>query len=832
MTELIQDLRYAARMLRNNLGFTAVAVITLALGIGVNTAMFSVIDAVLLRPLPYDKPEQLVRLYQTEAQPGTYPFTGEDFLDWKAQNHTLSDMTLFGWTRGVNLASEGAPNIVTAMPTEANFFSLLGVRALQGRTWASGEDQDGHDRVAILSYPLWQKQFGGDPHIVGRTIQVDGQARTVVGVLPATFRFVNYGAYPDLWLPQDMDRLLPRGSHGYGVIGRLKPGVTPQEALTDLKVIAANLEKQFPATNYKVSAVVVPLHESVVGKSKDTLTVMMWAVALVLLIACANVANLLLSRAVGRHREMGIRAALGAARSRLVRQLLTESVLLGIAGGAVGIVFAYVGVQWMSGIKNLGVPTVNAVGVNGSVLGFTFGVAVLTGIIFGLVPALQLAHSDVFDELKGGAGGIVSQGRSRRFASDALVVAEMCLALLLLASAGILIKDFERLRETKVGVRSDAILTAAVRLPNSAYPDQTHQWAFEQQFLSKLTAIPGVDSVAISSTLPLEGGGNGYINLRGQPFQPMSGPLVESHAVSPGYFQTFSIPILKGRVFTETDVAQDVQRDAAIRALYPTNRPPTQEERKQAGDKLNTFTYPVVINETMAKTFWPNEDPIGKVFARGSATGPWQEVIGVVGDVKQWGLTQPPQPEAYNAEDGSAGQTYVLHSSLSKQSLAASMRRALSESDGSLALYSVRTMDEVVADQMTSQTLLTSLVGIFSGLALLLAAIGIYGVLSYLVTQRTREIGIRISLGARRGDVLGLVLKRGIKLAIIGAVAGIVAAVAAGKILASVLHGVSPRDPLIIAATAAGLVGVAFVACYIPARRATKVDPLVALRYE
>ena len=834
MTTLLQDLRFAARMLRKNAGFSIVAILTIALGIGVNTAMFSVIDAVLLRPLPYDKPEQLVRLFETEAQPGNYPFTGPDFLDWKAQNHTLQDMTLFGWTRGVNLASSGSPNIVTAMPTEANFFSLLGAKAMLGRTWAPDEDQDGHDRVAILSYSLWQKQFGGDPHIVGRTIQVDGQARTVVGVLPATFRFVNYGAYPDLWLPlvMDLNKLFPRGSHGYGALGRLKPGVSAAQALSDLKVIAGNIEKQYPDTNYKVSAVVVPLHDVVVGKSKDSLAILMWAVALVLLIACANVANLLLSRAVARHREMGIRAALGAARSRLVRQLLTESVLLGIAGGAVGVALAYYGVQWMSSIKKLGVPTVNAVALNGTVLAFTFGLAVLTGIIFGLVPAFQTTRADVFDELKGGAGGIVSHGRSRRFASDVLVVAEMCLALVLLASAGILLKDFQRLRETKIGVRSDGILTAAVQLPKSTYPDQVHQWAFEQQYLAKLAQIPGVDSVAITSSLPLEGGSNGYINLRGQPFQPMSGPLVESHAVSPAYFKTFNIPLLKGRTFTDTDVAEDVRRDDAIHALFPKDRQPTPEEFKAAGDKLTTFTYPVVINETMAKMFWPNQDAVGKVYANGSATGPWREVIGVVGDVKQWGLTQPPQPEAYSDEDGSGGQTYVIHSSLSKQNLAGSMRRALSEVDGSLALYSVRTMNDVVADQMSSQTLLTTLVGIFSGLALLLAVIGIYGVLSYVVTQRTREIGIRISLGASRTQVLSLMLKQGLKLAVIGTAAGVLAALAAGKVLASVLHGVSARDPLVFAATALGLLGVAFLGCYLPARRATRVDPLVALRYE
>lgn len=828
---MLQDLRYAARMLRNNLGFSVVAVLTIALGIGVNSAMFSVIDAALLRPLPYRHPEQLVRLFETESQPGNYPFTAPDFLDWKAQNSTMQDMSLFGWTRGVNLSGNGSPNIVTAMPTESNFFSLLGVPAFLGRTFANGEDNPGNDRVVILSYSLWQKQFGGDRGIVGRDIQMNGKTYSVIGVMPATFRFVNYGVYPELWFPLDMDAksLFPRGSHSYGALGRLKADVTAQQAQADVSRIAANLEKQYPDSNYKVGAVVLPLRDVIIGKSQSSLAVMMWAVALVLLIACANVANLLLSRAVARQREMEIRAALGAPRRRLIRQLLTESVLLAVAGGILGVGLAFWSLQWLAQVKDLGVPNINAMSLNGPVLAFTFGLSILTGIVFGLLPALHTARSGAFDDLKGGAGGIVSHGRSRRVMSDGLVVAEMCLAMLLLACAGILLKDFQRLRNTDVGVRSNGILTAAVNLTQ---PKQPQQFAFEQQMLEKLAAIPGVDAVAATSTLPLEGGSNGYINVRGRPFQRMGGPLVESHSVSPDYFKSFQIPLLKGRDFTESDVTQDLDRDEKLTAAFGPNGPNSPEERQKAADLTNGMIYPTIINETMAKMFWPNEDPIGKLFAHGNETGPWHEVIGVVGDVKQWGLTQAAQPEAYDAEDGSSREIFVLHSSLPKETLAAAMRRGLSEVDNSLALYAVRTMDEVVADQMTSQTLLTTLVGLFSSLALLLAAIGIYGVLSYVVTQRTREIGIRISLGARRGQVLGLVLKHGIKLSLVGAVAGIVAALAAGKLLASVLHGVSPRDPLVLAATAVGLIVVAFVGCYVPARRATRVDPLVALRYE
>jgi putative ABC transport system permease protein len=825
MTELFQDLRYAARMLRNNLAFSIIAIVTLASGIGVNTAIFSVVDAVLLRPLPFGDPGQLVRLHETEAAPGKYPFTAPDFLDWKTQNHTFQDMTLYAWTNSFNLSGEGTPNRVIGVRTEANFFSVLGSKALMGRTWAPGEDQPGKEREVILSYALWQRQFGADPNIVGKTAKIDGQTHNIIGMMPPSFRFP---ASVELWMPLLMDSksLFPRGSHAYNAIGRLKPGVTLERAQADVSLIASQLEKQYPASNTKVGAAILPLHESIVGQSRTSLAVMMWAVGLVLLIACANVANLLLSRAVARQREMGIRSALGAQRLRLVRQLLTESVLLGIAGGALGVGLAVFGIQTITSFKDVGLPSVNTIGLNINVLLFTLGLSVLTGIIFGIVPALHTARADVFDELKGGAGGIVSHSRSRRLASDALVVAEVGLALLLLASAGILLKDFQRLRNSKIGVRTDGIVTASVSLPNAGYTDQQQQFNFEQRMRHGLANVPGIDSVAVSSLLPLEGGNNGYRHKRGETFTPMTGPLVENHNITPGYFRTFGISLLKGRDFTEADLSEELQRDTKTRELFKVsgNNPPP-------ADQTNSIVYPAIINETMARIFWPNEEPLGKMFGQGP-NGPWNEVVGVVSDVKQWGLAQPPQPEAYTLLDGSSRLIFVVHSSLPKASVAAAMRRALADIDNSLALYGVRSMDEVVADQAITERLLTTLVGVFSGLALLLSAVGIYGVLSYVVTQRTREIGIRISLGASRGRVLGLMLKEGLTLAVVGVLTGTVASVAVAKVLTSVLHGISPRDPLILSATAAGLVLIAFLACYIPARRATKVDPMVALRYE
>lgn len=825
MGTVLQDLRYAIRTLRKSPGFTVAAVLTLALGIGANTAIFSVIDAVLLRPLPFAKPGQLVWLRETESSPGDYPFAAPDFVDWKKQNHTFQDMSLFGYPESINLSGEGFPNRVTGRRTESNFFSLLGAKPLIGRTWAPDEDQAGKERVVILSYGLWQRQFAADARIIGRDIQLDGRAYTVVGVMPPSFR---YPAGTELWTPMVMDlkTLFQRGSHAYSAIGRLKPGTTIQQAQSDLSLIAANLEKQYPDSNFKVGAWIAPLQDAIVGESRKSLTVMLWAVALVLLIACVNVANLLLSRAVARRREMGIRTALGAGRGRLVRQLLTESVLIAMCGGLLGIGLAELCLHAIVNLKDLGLPSVNTISLNATVLAYTFALSVVTGILFGIVPALHTARAGVFEELKGGAGSVVSYGLWRRFTSDALVVAEIGLALLLLASAGLLFKDFQRLRSTDIGVQSKDILTAAISLPNSGYADQQRQFSFEQSLRQKLAAIPGVDSMAVTSALPLEGGNNGYINLRGQPFRPMSGPLVESHNISPGYFRTFGIPLLKGRDFTESDMPEELARDLKTTEIF-----------KNAGDKLppadqtNAIVYPNIINETMARTFWPNQNPLGKMFTQ-SPNGPWREVVGVVGDVKQFVLATSVQPEAYSLADGGQTLVLVVRSGLPKETVANSIRRAVAGIDSSLALYSVHTMDEVVSDQVLSERMLATLVGLFSGLASILAAIGIYGVLSYLVTHRTREIGIRISLGATPSQVLALILKQGLRLTVIGTVAGVVAAVGAGRILASVLHGVSVRDPFVLTATAAALITVSFVGCYLPARRATKVDPMVALRCE
>ena len=552
---------------------------------------------------------------------------------------------------------------------------------------------------------------------------------------------------------------------------------------------------------------------------------MLAAVGLVLLIACANVANLLLARAMARQKEVAIRSALGASRVRLLGQLLTESLLLSLAGGALGLLLAWGGVTLFSGANSYSLPQFNAVRMNGEVLGFTLALAIATGVLFGLVPAFEMSRPDLHEELKGGAGSSISPGRRRRFTSNALVVAEIALSLILLVSAGLLLKDFARLRGLDIGVRRDGVWTAAVELPEVNYKTDRQKYDFSEALLEQARRIGGVDAAALTNRLPIEGGSNYYVKLRGQTSE-MSNQLVEMHRASPDYFRAMGVRLLRGRVFTDADIQTALANDTRLNQLYRSDTPPPAAE-------TNSVVTPCVINESMARFFWPNENPLGKMFSPGSGgNGPWKQVAGVVSDVREWGLTQKAVPEEYEPFDGESGQFLILHTSLPPSSVTAQVRRALAEIDSSLPLYRVRTMDEVVAGQAQGQQFLSLLVGSFAGIAALLAAIGIYGVLSYAVRQRTREIGIRMSLGASRGRVLGDVLLEGMRLALLGIAVGSAGALAAGRIQASLLAEVKPGDPAIYFATAGLLAAVALMACYLPARRAARLDPMTALRYE
>jgi predicted permease len=823
MDALRKDLLYAWRGLRRAPAFAVVAIVTLALGIGANTAIFSIINAALLRPLPFDKPDQLVRLYETEDAPGKYPITGPDFLDWKTQNHSFQDMALYGWGQDMNLSGRGEPDHVIGINAEANFFALLGVRPLLGRTFATDEDEPGHDRVAVLSYGLWQQHFNGDRDIVGKQIELNNSKYDVIGVMPAGFR---YPADAELWVPEDVDTktLGNRGSHWLRGLGRLRPGVSLQQAQAEMSLIAAQLEKQYPDSNHKVGAALVGFHEALVGNTRSSLLMMLGAVVLVLLIACANVANLLLSRAVVRQKEMAIRGALGASRGRLIRQMLAESTLLGLAGGVLGLLLAWGGVRIITSLKNVGLPQANVIEINLPVLAFTFAVALLTGLVFGLFPALQNARPELYEALKSGTGSSGTTARHRGFLRDGLVVAEIGLSLLLLISATLLLKDFLRLLNTDVGIRTDGVWTGAISLPEAKYPERQDRFTFADALLVKLRNIPGIDHVALSDHLPMEGGNNSYVTLRGEPSAAMSGPLVENHAISPGYFRAMGISLIAGRDFTNEDVI-------AALALDKRQHEASEKHIELPADETNAMVYPVVINQAMAKYFWPNQNPLGRMFSFSEKNGPWRQVVGVVADVKQY-LTLPTSPEAYEVLDGRAWLMIVAHTPSATYGVAQEVRRALAEVDAGLPLFQVRTMNEVVAEQAGEQRFLAELLAVFAALAVVLAAVGIYGVLSYLVSQRSREIGIRMSLGATPAGVLAMTLKQGMRLAVIGFGLGLLGAFAAARIVASVLHEVRPHDPVILVLAPVILAVVVVAACYLPAQRASKVDPMEALRQE
>jgi len=770
---LWQDIRYGLRQLRRNPGFTAVAVLTLALGIGANAAIFSVIDSVLLRPLAFPHPDQLVVL---KNGPG-FPLTSPDFLDWQRENQAFSSMALHTFPQSYNLTGGSQPSYVSGMATEGNFFSTLGATPLLGRTWVKGEDKEGANREVVLSYGLWRGQFATDQGLIGRQIELNGQAYTVVGVMPRSFDFL---PGTDLWLPMDMSQkaLGSRGSHRFLAIGRMKAGVTLQQAQADLSLVAKRLEKLYPNTNTKIGAWVYGLHEWLIGGTERELWFMLGSVALVLLIACVNVANLLLARSAARQKEMAVRGALGASRGRLVRQSLSESVLLALLGGGTGLLLGWAGIHLLPLLKAVVPPGTPPIGINSPVLAFTFVLALATGLLFGLMPAWDYSRPAVLDELKGGAGAAVSAGRSRRLLGDGLVAAEIAISLTLLVAAGLLLKSFVRLRSTDFGVRRSGILTARLNLADTKYGSDAKVLAFTRALLQRVRGLPGVVSAAMTDHLPLNGGTNGTITLYGKPTNTddsNSSTWVEMHGITPGYFATMGIPLLAGRMLTE----EDTDRALALDTVLSKN--PTDSEIRNA-------IYPVDIDRAMARMFWPGQNPIGQRFSY-NGNGPWLEVVGVVGDTRQWGLRVPPRPEEYQPFDGRlyGGAILVLHTALPPQSLVAGVRQQVAALDPDLPLFAIRTMEQLVAQRTASERTESLLVGLFAGLAALLAAVGIYGVMAYLVAQRTHEIGIRMALGAHRSDVLRLVVGRGLKLTLIGVAIGNAGALGLTRFLATLL---------------------------------------------
>jgi putative ABC transport system permease protein len=825
MRNILQDVSYFFRMLAKSPGFFAVAVFTLALGIGANTAIFSVINSVLLRPLPFQDPDRLVRIFETEAAPGLYPFAGPDYLDWQEQNQTFEAMSLFSWFRRYNVSGAGEPQSTLAIQTQANFFSVLGARPLLGRTFADGEDREAKDRVAILSYGFWQRQFGGDPLVVNRSISLNSETYTVIGVMPSWF---NYPQGTEIWTPLDMSvqNLGPRGSHSYQAFGRLKAGVAGSQAQSDLAVIAKRLEEQYPDSNEKVGAAVVSMAARFTNSAREPLLILFGAVSLVLLVACANVANLLLIRAGGRRRELAVRSALGAGRQRVIRQLLTESVLLSLTGAAAGLAAAWWCVRLLQSATDLPIPLVNPVRIDLSVLLFTLATAVLTGLLFGITPAFQATGGRLNEELKSNGPTTSGPGRGRGRLRDLIVVAEIAVSLALLIGAGLLLRTFDKMRHAETGVDSQNVLTMGISLPDTKYDTPAARRQFFDRLLERLRSTAGIQAASLSTLIPLEGGSNGYITVPGRDDDAIRNQLFEWNYVTPDYFRAFGIPLLQGRSFSSRDEDQAAEVTDKITEIESSPNPPA--------DALKDYSWNAVINRSMARLVWPNQDPIGKTFTIGGSLP--VTVIGVARDVKVRGVREGGAPQAYfpfpGALDGPWSMQLEVKTAVPPMILLGAIRSHVQELDPTLAVILPRTMEDVISDGMSDTSLQTWLLSVFAGLAVLLAAVGLYSVMAFLVSQRRHEIGIRIALGAKHGDLLRLVFAHALKLIAIGVIAGIVAALWLTRLIQSLLFGVAANDLPTFAVVSILLTLVALAACLIPAWRAMRVNPIVALRYE
>jgi putative ABC transport system permease protein len=807
LTDFFQDLRYAGRMQLKNPGFTIVAVIALALGIGANTAIFSVVNSVLLRPLPYEDPDRLVMVWEDATKHG-YPRdtpTAANFVDWRNQNTVFEGMAAIA-DESFNLTGTGDPERLEGRLVSANLFPLLGVDPQIGRTFTAAEDQPGSNKVVLLSHALWQRRFGGDNSIVDKPINLNGESYTVVGVMPARFQFPS--SDDQVWAPIAFtsEDAANRNRHYLQVLARLKSGTSLEQAQTEMHAIAARLQQQYPDSNTDLGAAVTSLHEHLVGDIKPALLILLGAVGLVLLIACANVANLLLARAAVRQKEIAVRVALGARRWRLIRQFLTESILLSTIGGVVGLAVAYGGLMLLRAFIPENISQTGQISIDLRVLGFTLLVSLITGLIFGLAPAVQAARFNQTETLKEG-GRDSATGSSGKRIRGLLVMSEVAVSLVLLIGAGLLINSFLRLRNVDPGFRADNLLTMRVVLPLPKYAEFERRSAFYTELVQRVQNLAGVKSAAVTTNLPLYRQGNSIgVSIEGQaPLPPGQENIVVTRIISPGYFDTMSIPLLSGRQFTDQDIS--------------------------------TSPRVVVISETMARRYWPGQDAIGKRIGAGDIERPedWIQVVGVVKDVRQFDLTAEPRPQMYlpyRQWGFFESRDLVVKTEVDPASLAATVRRTVWEIDRDQPVSNIRTMDEILSESIARQRFSMLLLAIFAGVALILAAVGIYGVMSYSVAQRTHEIGIRMALGAQSGAVLKLAVGYGLKLVIAGVVIGLIAAFALTRVMSTLLFGVTATDPTTFTLISLLLVGVAAIASYIPARRATKVDPIIALRYE
>jgi len=818
----VQDIRYAFRTLRDRPGFTIVAVITLALGIGANSAIFSVVSAVLLRPLPYVEPDRLVVALYGNERSSSNPVSPLDYRDWTEQT-TVFEETAAASLWGPNMTGRDQPEQIRGLQATGNLFGMLGVNAALGRTFTVDDDKADAERVVVLSDQLWKRRFGSDPSIIGQTLTLDGQSHTVVGVMPASFQFPFFWATRvEMWTPLRLNNIINRAGAGFGrnarflrVFARLKSDATVAQAQAEMDAITTRLAEQYPDSNMGLRAVVAPLHERITGQYRSTLLVLLGAVGFVLLIACTNVANLLLARASARGREIAVRLALGATRLRLVRQLLTESVMLAFAGGLAGLALAYWSVRALvAGLPADALPRQQGIGVDAGVFAFTLLLCLMTGIVFGLAPAIQASKTDLNESLK--AGGKNSAGDSRgRALRSSLVVAELALALMLLAGAGLMTRSFIRLQSINPGFDPQNLLTMTISVSGTGHSPSERRAEFFRQALERVETLPGVRSASFINHLPLGGDRWGtFFTVEGRSAPPPGQTPGTAFRVSyPNYLETMRIPLLAGRDFNERD----------------------------------TLDAPgvIIINESIAREFFPGEDPLGKQVKLGDweSQASWLTVVGVVGEVKQEEWAEEGRNEIYipylqarayliGPQPHQQYLTLVVRTDSDPTSLAASIRREVWAIEPNAPISSVATMGEVISNEVWQPRLSMSLLGGFAVVALMLAAIGIYGVMSYSVTRRTQEIGVRMALGADSSDILKLVVRQGMTLAIAGLGIGLAASLALSRLLAGLLYQISPTDPATFAVVAMALALVAFISCYLPARRAAKVDPQVALRYE
>ncbi|HEU4477008.1 MAG TPA: ABC transporter permease [Pyrinomonadaceae bacterium] len=802
METLIRDIRYGARSLMKRPGFTVIALIALALGIGANTAIFSLVNAVLIRPLPFAEPDRLVWAWgNVRTGSNRASVSPPDFLDYRQQNTTFEEFAAsFSMPVPLNLTGSGEPERLTAAAVTGNYFQALGVQPFLGRTFLLENEKPGSDQVALLSYGLWQKRFAGDQSIVNRTIVLDGRTCLVSGVMPQDF---NFPQYAELWVPINFEiasGMKQRGAHFMRPIGKLKQGVTLAQAQADTDAIARRLEEQYPDTNLSWNLRLEPLRERLVGSTRPTLFILFGAVGFVLLIACANVANLLLVRAAGRQKEIALRTALGAGRFRIMRQMITESVLLALVGGALGTLLAVWGIELLVKLSESNIPPTAQVRIDLTVLAFTLLTSLFTGVLFGLAPALRTMKLNLIESLKEGGRSGAEGGQSNRTRS-LLVVLESAVALVLLIGAGLLVRSLIQLQNVSPGFDPHNVLTMRVDLPRVKYSTAEKTGSFFTELERRLDSLPGVEDVGLISELPLSGQRNDiqYV-VEGRP--PVASDQMfgdDFRRINQRYFSAMRIPLLRGRNFTE----QEVRESAKV----------------------------VIISDLLARRVFPDEEPIGKRLILVLAKQPY-EIIGIVGDVRDRALEVNPFPAMYVPTNQAPWTNVVLRTQGDPASFAGAVRKEVQAIDPDQPVAAVRTMNEWMDTSVSGPRYRTALLALFAFVALVLASTGIYGVMSYSVSQRTHEIGVRMALGARRVDVMKLVVRQGMTLVIVGVALGVLGAVALTRLMSTLLFGVTAKDPLTFVAVATLLTLVAFVACYLPARRATKVDPLVALRYE